>query len=351
MISSIRLQQFRTYTDATFQFSPEVTIVAGSNASGKTNLLEAVLVASQGGSFRVKDYELIRHGKDWARLDAETAGGKRTVKIAAAPPQKSFEFDGQVFKRLPRQHTLPVVLFEPNHMQMFFGAPELRRNFMDDLLEQTSPRFGEYRRHYKRVLTQRNALLKKRQPHQLFVWNIRLSELGGKIARERARLVDVCNQQVSQLYSDIAGKPTVIGLRYQTQLPLDAYETALLSSLERNEGLDVARGFTANGPHRDDLAAEIGGKPFQQIASRGETRTLALALKVIELQLLESKFAAKPLLLLDDVFSELDSNRRAALTRLVTRYQTIITTTNDDLVAPQLKTSSVILLDQSVSAL
>lgn len=340
MISSIRLQHFRSYTDAAFELSPAVTIIAGPNASGKTNLLEAVLVAAQGSSFRAKDQELVQHDHDWTRIDVETTDGARTVKLTTNPAQKTFGVDGRIFKRLPQQRRLPVVLFEPNHMLLFSGAPELRRTFLDDLLEQTVPRFGEYSRHYKRVLSQRNALLKKGLAEQLFVWNIRLSELGGKIAKERARLVRACNEEASQRYSDISGKQTNITLTYATQFPLELYETVMLNKLEQNTELDMLRGFTTSGPHRDDLIAHINGKPFHETASRGEQRTLVLVLKLLELTLKDQ--TVKSIVLLDDVFSELDISRRAALTQFMTNHQTVITTTNADSVA-QVPASHVIL--------
>ncbi len=333
MITSLRLQHFRSYKDEMFKLSPGVTVVVGPNASGKTNLLEAVLLLARGNSYRAKDAELIEHGHDWARIDSEIENGTRTVKIVASPPQKIFEIDGQKFLRISQQRTLPVVLFEPNHMQLFAGAPDLRRSFLDDLLDQTVAGFAEHSRHYKRVLSQRNALLKKNPKNlhdQLFVWNIRMSELGGKIVHERAKLVDTVNAQVSQLYSEISGVSTPITLQYAAQFPIDRYESALLQKLEQSTELDVLRGFTAYGPHREDLQVEINNKTFQQNASRGETRTLVLSLKILELRLLEEARGQKPLLLLDDVFSELDTTRRQALTEYTQQYQTLITTTDAD---------------------
>lgn len=340
MISILRLQQFRSYKDISFEFSPEVTIVAGPNASGKTNLLEAVLVVAKGASYRAKDAELVAHGESWARLDAETSQGKRTIKLK--PAQKTFEFDDKPYQRLLRQHVLPVVLFEPNHMLLLSGSPDLRRQFMDDLLEQTVPRYGEYRRHYKRVLSQRNALLKKRLTNQLFVWDIRLSELGGKIAKERARLVDELNDKASSLYSEISGIKTAIALQYSLRFPHDTYESSMLRALEHDVEKDIVRGFTSNGPHREDMTATIEGKLFQESASRGENRTLVLALKLIELQLLEQDNNKKPMLLLDDVFSELDASRREHLTKALRKYQTIITTTDADIVTPHLPAGKII---------
>ncbi|HEX7963747.1 MAG TPA: AAA family ATPase, partial [Candidatus Saccharimonadales bacterium] len=195
MITNLRLQHFRSYDDASFELEGGVNIIVGPNASGKTNLLEAVLVLARGASYRGRDGELVRFGASWARLDAETLEGERVVKLVCESDErcvKSFVMDGQQLSRLTPQRTLPIVLFEPNHLLLLSGSPELRRSFLDDLIEQTNVRFGPLRRHYKRVLAQRNALLKK-QPRdleqQLFVWNVRLSELGGQIARERAALV------------------------------------------------------------------------------------------------------------------------------------------------------------------
>lgn len=348
MLASLRLQHYRSYNDATFSFAPGVTIVAGPNASGKTNLLEAILVIAKGDSYRAKDADLVQYDQPWARIDADTVTGKRTIKLS--PSQKIFEFDGKPYKRLLRQHILPTVLFEPNHMQLLSGSPDLRRQFLDDLLEQTVPRYSEYRRHYKRVLSQRNTLLKKRLTNQLFVWDIRLSELGGKIAKERAALVLKFNKQASEQYSVISGKPTRIQLTYATQFPLESYETTLLRKLEQHTERDLLRGFTTSGPHRDDLVAYRDDKPFQETASRGENRTLVLSLKLLELKLLEEVFQIKPLLLMDDVFSELDETRRALLSRAVASYQTIITTTDADFL-PQSSAKGVILRHHLSTAL
>lgn len=344
------MQRFRSYEDSSFGLDSGVNIIAGPNASGKTNLLEAVLVVARGGSYRAKDADLVRFGADWARLDAtmQNDGSKRVVKLQTAADgkvSKSFEIDGQPLARLMAGRALPVVLFEPNHLLLLSSSPDLRRTFLDDLLEQTVPGFSATRRHYKRVLVQRNALLKKNPPglaDQLFVWNLRLGELGGQIARQRAELAGRFSSRASELYSDLAGKKHRVTLDYQTQFPLDSYETSLLRKLESAVDLDVARGFTAHGPHRDDLAVAIGGHAVQEAASRGETRTIVLALKIMELQLIEELRGERPMLLLDDVFSELDSKRRHALTDFLKNYQTFITTTDADLVLTHFAGSHVL---------
>lgn len=354
MIRDIRLQHFRSYTDASFTFAPGVTIVAGPNASGKTNLLEAILVVARGSSYKAKDAELVQHDASWARLDATSDDHDRIVKIVAQPsPGKTFEIDEQVVTRLHQSKTLPVVLFEPNHLLLLSGSPDLRRTFLDDLIEQSESGFGSVRRHYRRVLAQRNALLKKNPrdlQEQLFVWNVRLSELGGQIAKQRHRLVERFNERLPELYRQLAARDNDVRLEYTSRFDLSMYESQLLHKLEASTELDVLRGFTAYGPHRDDLAAYIDGAPMQERASRGEVRTLVLALKILELQLLEEVRATTPLLLLDDVFSELDTARRRALTSFLQPYQTFITTTDADVVAKHFKGMSSVLLTTEPTA-
>ena len=346
MITDLRLQRFRSYSDASFDMGEGVNIIVGPNASGKTNLLEAVLVLARGGSYRAKDAELVQFGQDWARLDADLPDSSRTVKIASdGTVKKTFELDGDTLTRLSHQRTLPAVLFEPDHLLLLSSSPDLRRTFLDDLIEQTVPGFGATRRHYKRVLAQRNSLLKKNPKglqEQLFVWNVRMSELGGRIAVERQRLVRDFNEQIGGIYNKLAGRGDAVTAEYTSPFPSDRYETALLQKLEQNTELDVLRGFTAYGPHRDDMAVLIDGHPVQEAASRGEIRTLVLALKILELHLLEKARGQKPLLLLDDVFSELDGKRRQALTKFVNSYQTFITTTDADMVVRHFTESNII---------
>lgn len=338
MLRSLRLQNFRSYIDDSFEFSDGVNIVVGPNASGKTNLLESILMIVRGDSYRASDVDLIQFDKPWARLDAELSNSnKRTVKIVKQGEKsgKTYEFDDKVFARLTHNNTLPVVLFEPNNLLLLMGQPDARRTYLDDLLEQLEPAYGATRKHYRRVLSQRNALL-KRQPHdieqQIFVWNVRLSELGGHIASERIKLIKKLDEQIGYLYQSIAQTKTIVTAEYQSQLPFESYETSLLRKLEGSLNIDIQRGFTASGPHRDDLVLRFDGVPAADTASRGETRTALLALKVFELTVLEQVRGQKPILLLDDVFSELDGKRRHALTDYLKNYQTFITTTDADLI-------------------
>lgn len=337
MLSDLQLKHFRSYTDESFEFDPGVNIIVGPNASGKTNLLEAVLVLARGGSYRAQDADLIQFDEPWARLDSTLAGGTvRTVKIMTEPHlNKRYELDGKPYARLSLRHTLPVVLFEPNHLRLLSGSPEQRRSYMDDVLEQIRPGFSTLRRQYKRTLAQRNALLKQGAnvtSTKMFPWNIRLSQLAGQIVQARCELVNNINRELPELYSSLSRAKTDARLCYVADWPADGYESALLRKLEAATELEKLRGYTAHGPHREDFTVEFNGRPATETASRGEVRTLVLALKIVELQMVADARETTPLLLLDDVFSELDGSRRRALTEFLKDYQTFITTTDADIV-------------------
>ena len=336
MITSLRLQNFRSYIDGSFEFDPGVNIVVGPNACGKTNLLEAVLVLARGGSYRAKDVELITSHHEWARLDGFFESENRSVKYQNLPTGliKSFTLDDKPLIRLPLEKTVPVVLFEPNDLQLLIRGPEQRREYIDSLLEQSQSTYKALKNNYKRVVAQRNTLLKQRGilKDQFFVWNIRLSELGGKIVEARGDLIKEINQNISKNYSSIAKQKSDVKLRYQTDLPLDNYSSSLLKKLETDVEKDKLRGFTAYGPHREDILFTLNGEQAEKTASRGETRTILLALKIFELDLLEKRRGKKPILLLDDVFSELDGSRRRYLVEFLKDHQTIITTTDADAV-------------------
>lgn len=350
-IGDIQLQQFRSYQNDSFEFSPAVNIIVGPNASGKTNLLEAILVVCQGGSYRVRDQELIAFNQPWARLEAHLDDSSvRVVKLLQeGVVKKLFEIDGQVVRRLGSKSTLPVVLFEPDHLQLLSGSPEARRNYLDDLLVQIRPGYKTTLNHYRRTLAQRNSLLKqsaaKSQDH-LFPWNVRLSELAGKIVRERAALSKQIQETLPGLYHELARSETDITIEYQHLYPVQQYESRLLQELESGLHDDILRGYTRRGPHREDFKILHNKRDADEVASRGEIRTVVLALKIIELQILEEATGKRPILLLDDVFSELDGSRRKLLTTHIEPYQSFITTTDADIVVQNFtETCNIIPLD------
>lgn len=337
MITSVRLQNFRSYTDESFEFDPSVNIVVGPNASGKTNLLESIMVSCLGTSYRVKDIDLVAFNAPWARIDAMTEHGVRSTKLIvnAIGVKKEFIIQEKPVQRLTLPKTIPVVLFEPNHLLLLTGLPDVRREYIDNLIEQLVVGYGALRRQYKRTLAQRNRLLKQGKHEagpQIFAWNIRLSQLGGEIVAERLRVMQQMSEGVEPLYQQLSQSKESVGLTYVSGCDVQQYSSDMLHKLEQNLEQDLERGFTSYGPHRDDLVVTLQSKPIQSAASRGETRTLLLALKILEVQLIEKAREQKPILLLDDVFSELDGARRRALTETLTGYQTFITTTDADVV-------------------
>jgi DNA replication and repair protein RecF len=335
MINSIRLQNFRSYRDESFEFDPGVNIVVGPNASGKTNLLEAVLVLSRGSSYRAKDVELIKFDQEWARLDGFFDNQTRVLKLEKIGHllAKSYLLDEKPFKRLSLERSVPVVYFEPNHLQIIIRGPEQRRTYFDEILERSQPGFKTTLSAYQRVLSQRNSLLKQghhQAKKQIFAWNLRLAELGEKIAEARLDLTNELNKDIKKTYKTISNKPTSLSVEYKSQFPVKSYGSRLLSKLETNTEEDYIRGFTSYGPHREDFIFYLDNQNASASASRGENRSIMLALKIYELNLIEKVAGQTPIFLLDDVFSELDGARRRALVDFLANRQTIITTTDAD---------------------
>ncbi len=336
MIRNFRLQNFRSYQDESFEFDDRVNIVVGPNASGKTNLLEALQVVLSNESYRAKDHLLIKDGSPRARLDVTLNDGtKRSVVLVRASDTKAIKktiVNDHEVRNVRLEHTLPLVLFEPNHLLLLSGSPEGRREYLDALLERTLSGYRTLRRQYIRALQQRNNLLKRGTLDQdkLFPWNVRLSELGGSIANYREQLIEKFAKRLSEVYSDLANKNVRVTIQYQSACNLKTYGSSLLQKLERDVSVDSIRGYTGSGPHRDDFEVKINDNLAQHYSSRGEARTLVLSLKIIELQLVEAARDKRPVMLLDDVFSELDGARRHALTNHLQNYQTFITTTDAD---------------------
>jgi DNA replication and repair protein RecF len=335
MITNIRLQQFRSYSNGSFEFDPGINIIVGPNASGKTNLLEAVMVLAQGSSYRVRDADLVQFKKPWARLDGSFEKHESTVNIEndGTTTAKTFIIDDKPYQRIRLERTVPIVFFEPNHLQLISRGPDMRRDYFDEILERSTPEFKSLSAGYRRTLAQRNALLKHgraRASQQLFAWNIRLSELGSKIAEHRQNLVDNINKTLGKNYSRIAGRRSKLKISYDCQFPAQNYASRMLSKLEKNIETDFERGFTSSGPHREDILFYLNEQPVGSSASRGETRSLLLALKIFELELIEETRQSPPIFLLDDVFSELDGSRRQSLVESLSGRQTLITTTDAD---------------------
>jgi DNA replication and repair protein RecF len=232
---------------------------------------------------------------------------------------------------------------------LVLGSPDRRRRYLDFILTQTQSQYLTTLHRYRRVLKQRNHLLANYNGDsgELFAWNIKLAEIAADIDHARRRVIDHINQLAEPLYKDIAGSSQPLHLTYigslsnQPNPDPSAYTTTFLSALESNLPRDLGAGFTTIGPHRDDFDITFKGADITALASRGEMRTVVLVLKLAELAYIENYTGRSPVLLLDDVFSELDEQRRSYLINTLTDYQAIITTTDAD-TASKLGSSHII---------
>lgn len=329
-IATLHIYNVRNHRERTIDLLPRTTIITGKNGTGKTSLLESLYINLQGSSFRGGDKEIVNQNASWYRIDCIMDNGTtRSVRFDASKQtgKKHFIIDEKTNYRLPIGSKLPVVLFEPEDLRLLSGSPSRRRQFLDRIISQVDPQYHRSVIRYERALRQRNALLKKDTLHNddLFVWNVALSEYGAYILQERVAFIERLNQQLADQYSDIAKTSDVVTVHYSHTL-IDSIQQKLLHELSANLQKDSLLGYTTTGPHRDDLLFIYNNTPAHQIASRGENRTIVLALKLIESRLIESITGIKPLILLDDVFSELDEDRQNNITNSV--YQTVITSTN-----------------------
>jgi DNA replication and repair protein RecF len=335
MISSVQLQNYRSYDSISFEFDEKVNIIIGPNASGKTNLLEALIFATSGKTFRGKDENVIRENSPWSKVIVYADSVEVVLKLMREDlkVKKSFEIGGEQYTRLPKRHKTPTVIFEPNHLYLLQGSPEARRDYIDKVIAQRIPGHSVLCAAYKRTLAQRNALLKTKIAHgnNLFVWGVKLAELGAKIAMNRRQYIEKCNEQLANIYTELAGTKSSLVMHYVSECG-EQYADSMMKLLESKRTADQERGFTTIGTHRDDIYFMLNKKRADTSASRGETRTILLALKIIELKMIEDTFGVHPIFMLDDVFSELDGARRSALTEYMKQYQTFITTTDADIV-------------------
>jgi len=332
-ISRISLANFRSYDTAGFDLHPETTLIVGPNASGKTNLLEALYVLATTKSFRAHDRDLVKRGEDFFRVTVNSDVGEYAIGLSVAPTlQKRVSKDGDRCSLAAHVGEIQVALFEPSHLDIVTGAPEGRRKYLDFILCQTDRGYLKTLQAYKRVLRQRNALLEPGRPvdrSQLFVWDLKLTELAMMIVGARMILIERLGRLLPELYASIAGQSVSLELKYLPSVDGE-YGEQFLAALERNLSRDLAAGFTTVGPHREDWVVSFDGSAVSAVASRGETRTLVLALKLAEMDYLEQQSGQRPLLLLDDVFSELDHDRRLALLSALAGRQSIVTTTDAD---------------------
>ncbi|HEX6258622.1 MAG TPA: DNA replication/repair protein RecF [Candidatus Saccharimonadales bacterium] len=334
MFRRLELSNFRSYPTAQVELSPSVTIISGPNGSGKTNILESLYVLARGSSFRATDSEMLQFGAPWWRLYAQTVDGERTIGFdnQRALGKKQVTVNGTKKQRLVPSQKIPLVLFEPNDLRLLDGSPSRRREFIDRLIAQLDPHYSTQLHKYERALKQRNNLLKQSEAgdDELFVWDMLLADLGAAIIASREKYIQRIQAELTTTYRAIAQNSDEVAISYSEPTQSDMKQR-LLDDLHRNHVRDRLYGFTSVGPHRHDVLFRFNAVPAMSIASRGETRSIVLALKLIEISLVRELLHTPPLLLMDDVFSELDSARRRALVSVGRDIQTVITTTDADI--------------------
>lgn len=328
-VKTLHVKHIRSHTEYSIEFSPEVTIITGANGSGKTSLLEAVYVSLQGTSFRGSDTDMLQKESPWWKIDIVLDDLQaRTIKFdpEKVTSRKQFVIDSKTTARIPAKLKHPVVLFDPEDLRLLHGSPARRRQFIDRFVSQLNPLYGPSLRKYERALKQRNNLLKSayNNDEQLFAWNIALAEHGAYIIEQRIAFIEQLNQNLAGLYQDIAGTHDDVSIHYSHTFVGDIKQK-LLNELHAHLERDRYLGSTSVGPHRHDVIFQINNSPALSVASRGEARTIVLALKFLEVDIIEQLTEKTPIILLDDVFSELDASRQKLLTSQLKGHQIIIT--------------------------
>lgn len=332
-LDRVWLTDFRSYPEAEVELAPGLTALLGDNGRGKTNLLEAIAWLATLGSFRGAPTDaLIRRGAERAvvraageregrsiLLEAElVANGRNRVLVNRQPLQKARDLLG----------VLRVSVFSPDDLELVKGGPAERRRYLDDALVASHPRYDALRGEVDKVLKQRNALLKgvggrldDSATLTLDVWDAKLVEAGGALASARRNLLARLAPVLSATYDAVAHGPADVDVAYVAEWA----DPGLAEALAAARRDDVRRGVSTVGPHRDDVELRIGGMPARTHASQGEQRSLALALRLAAHHVITEVTGSSPILLLDDVFSELDPDRSDALLANLPDGQTLLT--------------------------
>lgn len=330
-LHSLSQLNFRNLTLSTLDFPAGTTLITGANGAGKSNLLLACYLGLTGTMPFGRISDAVTLGESEAFVGARLAHseGESRITVGLAPGRKSIRLDGQAVRVEDLAVHSAAVLITPQDADLVHGAPALRRAFLDSLLSRISLRYARLLREYSKVLEQRNATLRAGWfDSSLDVWTERLAEVGAEIEALRLRALERVRALAESAYHEIAGAEATarklgLNLRSESREP-----QLLANALAASQQEEQARGTTVVGPHRDDLLLSLGGSSAQAFGSRGEARTVALALKVAEFRLLAAKHAEDPVLLLDDFTAELDADRRRYLLNLMeATSQTIISGT------------------------
>ncbi len=325
VVQKISLKNFRCHEEFELDCNRPTTLIIGENGSGKTSVLEAIYLALRGKSFKGVDREIMKREQDFYRAEIDLIDAQKII-IRFDGAKKSFEIDGKKSLRLPKKNRYPVVLFEPDDIYLVGSSPSRRRDYFDELFKQINENYSLALSKYNKALKQRNDLLKQENVSRddLFSWNIMCANYGAKVIHWRVQNLAKINEKMTEVYRNIANNNDECSIKY---LGLECDESRYLQHLEQNYERDRILGYTSFGVHRDDYEFRFNGEKADGSASRGENRSMILSLKFIEARILEQEVGKAPVVLLDDIFSELDEMRQKHLIANFKDYQMIITST------------------------
>lgn len=327
VLQYLKLTNFRCHQKFELGFSEKTTTITGQNGCGKTSVIEAVYESLRGKSFRAVDREIVYRGADFYRVELGFIDGRKTITTYDGV-KKEFLTGDKKSRRLLQKFRYPVVLFEPDDLHLVGSSPTSRRSYFDRMLGQFSESYNVALNRYNKALKQRNELLKQDSlsPSETFSWDIMLSTYGAKIAQYRRDYIGQINQKYTEVYHSIADNGDYIELDYNSEVDT---ENEFLERLNQNFQLDSMLGHTNFGVHRDDFKFRFNDAVADGSASRGEVRSGILALKFIEADMIAEISGHRPIILLDDVFSELDQSRQACLIKNFQNNQVIITSVGE----------------------
>ncbi|GAB1475962.1 DNA replication/repair protein RecF [Bacillota bacterium] len=336
---SAKLHNFRNYHEQTVFFHPEVNIFRGNNAQGKTNLLESLYIMSLGKSFRTnRDSDMIGFKGDYssAKCTYLKNAAERNMEIIFSQLGKSLIIDGYKAKKTNEiLDNVYVVSFTPEDMKIVKEEPEKRRKFIDRELCQLKPIYYSNLQRYKKVLMQRNSFLRQGNVEEelLEVWDKSLVEYGSRIIKDRKEFVDHIKNISKKIHKDITKGKENIDIFYEASVPYRDKKEEIAADfheqLNKDRKRDLKTGTTGSGPHRDDLRITIDDIDLRNFGSQGQQRTAALSLKLSEIEIIKAEKKEAPVLLLDDVLSELDEARQEYLIKSFSDVQLFITTADN----------------------
>ncbi|MCQ2546079.1 MAG: DNA replication/repair protein RecF [Clostridia bacterium] len=323
-IKDIELHNFRNYSDLKVSFNKKINLFLGDNAQGKTNLLEGIYLNALGRSFKsVRDKELIKFGEDYCRVKCCFVAGEdeRTTEIVISREgKKGIKADGIKISRTSQLlDRLYIIVFSPEDLKIVKEDPEKRRKFIDTELCQIRAGYLSDLNDYRKILKQRNAYLKGESIDMdlLAVWDVQLAKVGTRIIEKRKTFIEKIDKISNDIHRKISGGKETLELKY---------EPSEFDHSQVKE--DIRNRTTGHGPHRDDFRISANGVDLRKFGSQGQQRTAALSLKLSEIKIIEEEKGEKPILLLDDVLSELDNDRQVYLMNSLGENQMFITTTD-----------------------